>query len=456
MKRQKREHTTGIYKITNMKNGKIYIGQGKNVYARMRKHLNGNGSRIIRDSLISKYKKEDFKCEVLVFCEERFLDYYEIMFIQHYDCVEPKGMNIEYGGCDNKMMSEEAKDMLRAVMSGRRHSKETVDLCVMKSLLNKNSTATKVKDLNGRVWASMGDCSFELDMKHVNIMLSGSRTPSERFIELGLMYASEEDVVTQFPYKNLSLEEIQQKRNKKSLEKCCKPIISNTGEIWIGVGQCHRHFFGGVNTGTSLSKFLSGEPVSDTMKERYGGLGLRFMTEEEKDLYEPELLAIERNKSTKMVIDKNGKIYKSIKTCSEELDIPQLGLYFSEVFPWPEKYKEYGLRIMTKEEMKEAKKDLALKESTPRFKFVDMLTNKIYNTFKEVSIEFGLSYTLTRYYDSGKWPPHQYWVRDRIIRVEQKKIGSRKYELIYPNQLTKIEEPKPSPQKTSKINSLFT
>jgi len=432
MKRQKRQFTMGIYKITNTKNGKIYIGQGKNVYARIHRHLNGNGSVVIRDALKGKYKRSDFVWEVLIFCEQDMLDYYETKFIEYYDCVTPKGMNIELGGCENKLMGKEAKERLKTQMLGKRHTDDTVDLCIIKGLTTKNSTATKVKDNQGRVWASIGDCSFELNIKHLNVYLQGRRKPPQEVIDLDICYADENDTITQFPYEGLSIEEIKERRNKKFVEKGAKPIISKDGKMWIGANSCSRDLFN-LQASNTLVSFLLGQPVSEYYKEMYSHHNLRFMTKEEIEENTEELLS-QRNKSTKMVRDNKGNIYKSIKECSEKLDIPHLGLYFSGTYPWPDNYKAHGLEIISKEEQKLLKPKL---EKVERTKYIDKQTGKIYKTWKEVKNEFNLPHGLQERFRTNIWIEKYYWVRDRFCYLED-----------YKEQTIK-------PTKSSKIDLLF-
>ena len=48
----------GIYKITNKKNGKMYIGQSNNIKRRFYEHCRNN--EILIDKAIQKYGKEEF------------------------------------------------------------------------------------------------------------------------------------------------------------------------------------------------------------------------------------------------------------------------------------------------------------------------------------------------------------------------------------------------------------
>lgn len=59
----------GIYKITNKKTGKSYIGQSNDIIRRFKEHqTKGEKSRIPVDVAIQKYGKDAFKYEVLEEC----------------------------------------------------------------------------------------------------------------------------------------------------------------------------------------------------------------------------------------------------------------------------------------------------------------------------------------------------------------------------------------------------
>lgn len=60
-----------IYKIENIKNGKIYIGQSSNPYARFERHMGGYTSKELASD-IKKYGKHNFLLEILKKCEDNF------------------------------------------------------------------------------------------------------------------------------------------------------------------------------------------------------------------------------------------------------------------------------------------------------------------------------------------------------------------------------------------------
>ena len=68
------KNKSGIYKITNTVNGKIYVGRSTNLYLRYYKHRNdflnkrcSTNKSLIED--VKKYGSQKFLFDVLEFCE---------------------------------------------------------------------------------------------------------------------------------------------------------------------------------------------------------------------------------------------------------------------------------------------------------------------------------------------------------------------------------------------------
>ena len=122
---------TGIYKLTNRENGKIYIGQSKHLKRRLNEHRrceksdDKKGSQSVVRRAIKKYSFDAFDFEILLYCQEgEYMDMMETKLIQSYDCLAPKGYNVRDGG--NKIfMSEEGRKRVSKANSGRLVSEET-------------------------------------------------------------------------------------------------------------------------------------------------------------------------------------------------------------------------------------------------------------------------------------------------------------------------------------------
>ena len=122
---------TGIYKLTNRENGKIYIGQSKHLKRRLNEHRrceksdDKKGSQSVVRRAIKKYSFDAFDFEILLYCQEgEYMNLMETKLIQSYDCLVPKGYNVRDGG--NKVfMSEEGRKRVSKANSGRIVSEET-------------------------------------------------------------------------------------------------------------------------------------------------------------------------------------------------------------------------------------------------------------------------------------------------------------------------------------------
>ena len=91
--------TSGIYKITNKINGKIYIGQSTNCYGRWLQHRSASktDNRPLYQDM-RKYGLDNFTFKIIEKMPAYLLNTREQEYIQKYDCMYPKGYNIEKGG----------------------------------------------------------------------------------------------------------------------------------------------------------------------------------------------------------------------------------------------------------------------------------------------------------------------------------------------------------------------
>lgn len=108
----------GIYAITNMINGKIYIGQSVDIKDRFAHHKSMlRHNRHENDYLQkawNKYGESNFEFKILTECSEEEMDNIERDYIQKYDSMNrDKGYNFESGGSLHKHMSEESKKKCR-------------------------------------------------------------------------------------------------------------------------------------------------------------------------------------------------------------------------------------------------------------------------------------------------------------------------------------------------------
>lgn len=86
--------TCGIYKIENLINGKLYIGQSVHIELRWQEHCRPSAKSLIGKA-ISKYGKENFTFQILEECAESYLNEREAYYIRYYQSLVPNGYNIE-------------------------------------------------------------------------------------------------------------------------------------------------------------------------------------------------------------------------------------------------------------------------------------------------------------------------------------------------------------------------
>lgn len=84
----------GIYKITNLVNGKSYIGQSKHILRRWTQHrYDSKNEQLPLYRAIQKYGIENFSFEILEECKVEELQKLEDYYINKYNTYIPKGYN---------------------------------------------------------------------------------------------------------------------------------------------------------------------------------------------------------------------------------------------------------------------------------------------------------------------------------------------------------------------------
>lgn len=136
MEKQNNEYGI-IYKVTNLINGKCYIGKTvKTLERRKTEHCSKNNqikNSYLRNA-IKKYGKEHFSWEVIEKCLKEDLNWREKYYIQEYkSLVTENGYNLTTGGDGasygelNVSKREDVKEKLRVKNTGFKHSLETIE-----------------------------------------------------------------------------------------------------------------------------------------------------------------------------------------------------------------------------------------------------------------------------------------------------------------------------------------
>jgi group I intron endonuclease len=121
---------SGIYKITNIINGKCYIGSAINIENRWKTHLRDltrNKANPKFQNAWNKYGESSFIFKVILYCEKEILIHQEQLWIDFYEAYTEKGYNISptAGSSLGVICSEETKKKIAGSNKGRKHSEET-------------------------------------------------------------------------------------------------------------------------------------------------------------------------------------------------------------------------------------------------------------------------------------------------------------------------------------------
>ena len=170
----------GIYKIENLINNKVYIGQSRDIKKRWREHMRELNNKTHRNQhLISawhKYGFENFSFEILEECDEEILNSREVYWMNYYNSLDK---NYGYN------LMEENPD------GTRKQSKESV----IKRNTNENGECTLVKDEEviriKKLYSQGYDIDFILsviDNKFINYNKINSIVNLNSYINIGTEY----------------------------------------------------------------------------------------------------------------------------------------------------------------------------------------------------------------------------------------------------------------------------
>jgi group I intron endonuclease len=221
------EHISGIYKIENLINHKLYIGKSNNIESRWVHHkalLNKN--RHINKPLQNawnKYGEENFDFSVIHVCNDNsVLPMLEIYYISKYNSfVNNHGYNLTIGGegCAGRIITEEfrqkvgdfhrgkiipqeIRDLYSIKFSGsgnpfygRKHSEETKKK-ISEDRISKNwskggkNIKAKKVICDGKLYDCAGDCADIYNIKSCTLRswLRGDRPMPKRFQDIGLKF----------------------------------------------------------------------------------------------------------------------------------------------------------------------------------------------------------------------------------------------------------------------------
>jgi group I intron endonuclease len=217
------ENSMVIYKITNLVNNKIYIGQDS------KNNPEYLGSGIIIKRAIKKYGKEFFNKDILEFCySKEELDAKEKFWINKLNSIK-KGYNISAGGggCLGCKQSDETKEKRRQKnigeknpMFGKKLSKD--------SLKKRNKTVINNGTFKGE---NNPNFKFKIDKEILfNLFINENKT----IREIANLYGCSMDVINN----NLRFFKINKERRNKyklNIDEIKKYLSENMNLVQIGL-----------------------------------------------------------------------------------------------------------------------------------------------------------------------------------------------------------------------------
>lgn len=238
-----REVICGIYKIENLVNGKVYIGQSIDIYSRFTTHRNslnrGDSNCTCLQRAWNKYGESSFEFSVVELCEEHLLDKKEREYICLYDACN-SGYNIEDGGNANKHLSNKTKEKLRNAhlgkclpdevkqkmsnsrkgdknpMYGKNHTEESKQKISQK---NKGKTGHKISDEQKEVLRLLNTGKTLSDETKLKISISKrGKTPYNK--DLRPVYCVELDII----FENATVAAKDLNLRSDRIIACCKGI----------------------------------------------------------------------------------------------------------------------------------------------------------------------------------------------------------------------------------------
>lgn len=231
----------GIYKITNLKNNKCYIGQSVNINERFTSHKwylkNNRHVNIKLQRAWNKYGEDNFKFEIIEECNKEVINEREIYFIKHFNACSSKGYNLTYGG-NSEIPSEETKIKMSKAQTGKKSTKETRLKLSLSHIGQKSSFGMLGKKATDETKNKLSESSkkqYENKYKHlvplILDMINKGITYTEIGTKLGYHYTTISKIVKRFDLNEQAVISNPKKRIKHSKETIEKRAKSNKGKI---------------------------------------------------------------------------------------------------------------------------------------------------------------------------------------------------------------------------------
>lgn len=176
--------TSGIYIITNIINGKVYIGQSKSVTTRWSQHKTDLKRNVHRNNHLQNafnaYELKNFTYAILEKCSQEIIDDREVYWIDHYQSTNRDyGYNLDSGGRLNKNHSEETRKKIREALIGNKNNKDRVFTEEHKANLSKAAIGRKhsPEHIENNRKAQIGKITSEETKQKLSIANKGKKKP---------------------------------------------------------------------------------------------------------------------------------------------------------------------------------------------------------------------------------------------------------------------------------------
>lgn len=347
-------YNCGVYKITNLINGKCYIGQSVQLKTRFCCHRKHNEDSLIHRA-IRKYGLENFSFEVLMYYDRSDLNLYELLFIQTFNSQSPNGYNLDMTGSDSVKSLETRKKISDRMSSNHPQSKGVIDIC-------------------GRTWENVKSCAefFNVNSQHLSSMLNGNRLWYRFLKPLDLHYLKDHDknyqfitvyeleklLPTRYERKPKIITEIKDSKLSGGGNPMSKKVIDKNGRIWDSLVECSNEL--NVNK-KNLGSMLNGRiPMLHRIRDlelKWFGDSKYLSNDKPKEIKTTRKMRNRKKaqdySNAKKVCDKNGRIWDSVKDCAEffKVSTNELQKYFRGVINEPVKIKGFDLYIINNEQI---------------------------------------------------------------------------------------------------------
>lgn len=161
----------GLYKITCINNGKIYIGSSNNIEKRWILHLsrlrNGKHDNIIMQNCYDKYGITSLKIDIVLLCiESELIQKEQLLLNSVFDnqnaCMNINAITNKPPSCKGKVLSNEHKHKISQSNKGKTRTEETKMKIRQKRLLQKCPRSGYVASEETKMKMSIANTSTEI------------------------------------------------------------------------------------------------------------------------------------------------------------------------------------------------------------------------------------------------------------------------------------------------------